>query len=749
MNSATKPFAPLSLLEVNGERARVKRKGGKRKKQIKNNKKRAEDATKKAEATAKKAEEVQKKAETIQKKAEESQKSADRAKLTADNNFEQLKNLQSGLDNAHQKLREHEARSDEISEKIDESQKRADQAKLAADKNFEQLQETVKSIELQEARSDEISKKIDLSGTKAAEVKALSNGQNDKLKRMWAEEDVRKRYTRFRKERGQADRKTSGDDCAKEKTEHIAVFSAIPLKVEVDDKSCINENRDQLIGAFCNFRKDFDTLLVEAAMKDGAHYWPNICCRSWEDKGEKDPCKRGGILREKVVPFAGSQGGEITFENLYGEVKDVLEKDGYLHKGMLQVLQDANIGSDIEIKVNEMFNDISLCGPRMFRDPRHEEEMMCEIFYPYQHLLKTFSDGFSIAVSKKAKQISFLETVARSGKKRYRRFEEPSYTYDDEKTPHVNNKKLEDKVFSWFHTWVHNLDTTEFENTLFSRMKTWLKSYVRSDQSLKGPKGERGEKGDKGDTGDKGDSVEDGSAKATKIFSPEIKQALEKRAVEAKREAKHAKVDGLLTSKASYHDGPSSCPRVTGSDEVTLDNYKQAFCPVRKHVDFGKDVANIAMVYVEHDIHLKHLDSVARVKKELKFVVGDACKSAMFTENDISLQKIGPEHSKHWVALVQLDSTSKDGYLRSQLAHCKSLDYVPMTSMTVKVEKKVLNCRNKGYKEIECSHEYRPLYHHHTKRQLEYAVDVTGSQYTVTTIHKSRRRLLWSQRRNC
>ena len=74
MNSATKPFAPLSLLEVNGERARGKRKGGKRKKQIKNNKKRAEDATKKAEATAKKAEEVQKKAETIQKKAEESQK---------------------------------------------------------------------------------------------------------------------------------------------------------------------------------------------------------------------------------------------------------------------------------------------------------------------------------------------------------------------------------------------------------------------------------------------------------------------------------------------------------------------------------------------------------------------------------------------------------------------------------------------------------------------------------------------------
>ena len=178
---------------------------------------------------------------------------------------------------------------------------------------------------------------------------------------------------------------------------------------------------------------------------------------------------------------------------------------------------------------------------------------------------------------------------------------------------------------------------------------------------------------------------------------------------------------------------------MTGIDEVQLDKYKQEFCPVHKHVDLGEDVANIAMVYVEHDINPKYKDVVAHVKDKLKFVVEDACLSALFTENDISLQKIvGISGKKKWVALVQLDSTSKDGYLQSQLAKCKSLDYMPQTSMTVKVEKEDNNKRV-------------PFKHHHTGRQLEYAVDVVGTQYSVRTMHmhKSRRKLLWERRHNC
>ena len=77
-------------------------------------------------------------------------------------------------------------------------------------------------------------------------------------------------------------------------------------------------------------------------------------------------------------------------------------------------------------------------------------------------------------------------------------------------------------------------DAKDIEETLFSRLKTWLVSFVHSDRSLKGPKGDagkdgvkgdagkdgvKGEKGDKGDTGkdgvkgekgDKGDAGKDG-----------------------------------------------------------------------------------------------------------------------------------------------------------------------------------------------------------------------------------------------
>ena len=79
----------------------------------------------------------------------------------------------------------------------------------------------------------------------------------------------------------------------------------------------------------------------------------------------------------------------------------------------------------------------------------------------------------------------------------------------------------------------------------------------------------------------------DGTVFDEKKVSPEIKQALEKRAIEAKHEAKRVTVDDLLQSKASYRDVPSGCPRVTGVDEEQLGKYKQEYCGVHKHVDLN------------------------------------------------------------------------------------------------------------------------------------------------------------------
>eukprot|EP00944_MAST-04C_sp_MAST-4C-sp1_P003074 g3074.t1 len=345
---------PWSLLELNRKLSHKARKGSDR---------HAREQARKA----------QQRAEQSHKRAEKAVRDAKAAQKRANSNLKSIKHVNTRLDVAH-------TRTNEI----------------------------IKTLDLQHKRANEIMKKVDLSDTKAAEVHAMSSGQIDKLKRMWAEEDIRIKYYKLRKHREKADRKANQDFCAREKDERITVFSAVPLKTEVDHLSCINRNRDELIQAFCNFRQDFDIVLREAGLKTGTYFWPNICCKSWDDESKKDPCKVEGVPRELVVPFAGSQGGKVTFSNLYGEVKDVLEKQGYLHEGMIKVLREAKInlarGKEVGVTlgdidevgkmINRTFDDVSLCGPRIFRDPRKEEETMCEIFYPYEHLLKLFSDVF-------------------------------------------------------------------------------------------------------------------------------------------------------------------------------------------------------------------------------------------------------------------------------------------------------------------------------------------------------------------
>ena len=53
----------------------------------------------------------------------------------------------------------------------------------------------------------------------------------------------------------------------------------------------------------------------------GRDLWPNICCRkdNFEDlKSCNDPS--GNVPRSEIVPFALAQGGNITVQNLYGEI---------------------------------------------------------------------------------------------------------------------------------------------------------------------------------------------------------------------------------------------------------------------------------------------------------------------------------------------------------------------------------------------------------------------------------------------
>ena len=74
--------------------------------------------------------------------------------------------------------------------------------------------------------------------------------------------------------------------------------------------------------------------------KTAKSFWPNICCKERNDKTLEvcnDPT--GTIERKNIVPFALSQGGDYSRHNLYVEVTETIKHDGYLHEGMINLIE--------------------------------------------------------------------------------------------------------------------------------------------------------------------------------------------------------------------------------------------------------------------------------------------------------------------------------------------------------------------------------------------------------------------------
>ena len=282
---------------------------------------------------------------------------------------------------------------------------------------------------------------------------------------------------------------------------------------------------------------------------------------------------------------------------------------------------------------------------------------------------------------------------------------------------------------------------------------------LKGDKGLKGQQGEQGLKGEDGKQGKKGEDGHNGKngiSSEPKKPSVKIQKALESRSKQVTSSVKDTKVGQLMKSKTrTYNDGRSTCPRVTGANPSELDKYKEMFCPVYRRLDLAQDdVVNVAMVYVQDDIHPDNKDIVAEFKRNARYIVDDGCASPLFAAKDISLQDIAVDgkKNKEWVALVQLDSTSKDGYLQNELAHCKTLDYVPQTRVSVEVKLRTptqIPCRWNHKLNCGWTYPYLPAKHYHTKRPLEYTVDMTGTTYEYNTGHRRRRRLLARSRQGC
>jgi hypothetical protein len=275
---------------------------------------------------------------------------------------------------------------------------------------------------------------------------ALSERIQGKLVRQLAEDAVRTEYNKMRKNRLQPDKIALRTYCERQEKPYsdtnnneqpgVVIYPGVPLlNEEIDEKSCVSENRDRIIRSFCPFRDKLNRELqrrsrLNHVSRTSYYYWPHICCdveRKCGDTterttGETDNMgrsnidtylKQGVIDRDKLIPFAGTQGGKNTKDNLFSEIEDLLghhkkgdkREHGHLRNGFNAVLDEVKSRyntndldvSEIEALGNRMdrvFENINLCGPRVFKSPKTEKIQICQLFYSYDNIFDEFLNGF-------------------------------------------------------------------------------------------------------------------------------------------------------------------------------------------------------------------------------------------------------------------------------------------------------------------------------------------------------------------
>ena len=134
---------------------------------------------------------------------------------------------------------------------------------------------------------------------------------------------------------------------------------------KLDDTTCLNSNRDELLESVCSFTSDLDDIFETLSIKLSA----KVFSRTYAVKNVEvnlhecsDP--EGKIKRENIVPFALSQGGQYNQHNLYAEVTDSIKENGYLHNGMTSLITSLELDTKLKEYVDRVFKDVSLCGPR-------------------------------------------------------------------------------------------------------------------------------------------------------------------------------------------------------------------------------------------------------------------------------------------------------------------------------------------------------------------------------------------------
>merc|ERR1711908_127445 len=89
-------------------------------------------------------------------------------------------------------------------------------------------------------------------------------------------------------QRKNEDDKNEKSSCQSQRNRGTVIFPAVEILNEiedVEDTTCIDTNRDELLKSFCSFRMDLDKLFkIQNIDKEAKAFWPNICCKERKDK---------------------------------------------------------------------------------------------------------------------------------------------------------------------------------------------------------------------------------------------------------------------------------------------------------------------------------------------------------------------------------------------------------------------------------------------------------------------------------
>jgi hypothetical protein len=260
-----------------------------------------------------------------------------------------------------------------------------------------------------------------------AAQKEKTNDLSIKNLRLWQKEQIRLQHDKMMEKQKDKDNREEKNACQAERLDGTVIFPAIEIENEIEkieDTTCIDTNRDELLKSFCSFTSDLDKLFkIQGIEKEAKTFWPNICCKERRDS-RLEVCKdpSGKIKRENIIPFALSQGGDYSRHNLYSEVKESIESGGYIHAGMKKLLDslpsiegrlEGSKGKEAKGLVDAFFNAVSLCGPRIVDAPGNSERKLCELFVPYHHAMKNFYNLIKglYTLQPLPIQTSFLETM--------------------------------------------------------------------------------------------------------------------------------------------------------------------------------------------------------------------------------------------------------------------------------------------------------------------------------------------------